>query len=71
MTRPQQPDRVSLTVRISPKVMQRIASAVSELQNSGESTLTKNALVERILLSGLTQLEKESEVTNKRQLSLV
>ena len=70
MTRPKQPERVVLTVRISPKVMERIDASVSQLQEFGESTLTKNGLVERMLLAGLLQIEAQA-ASNKKQLMLV
>jgi len=68
MGRPKLPDRVTLTVRISPELMQRIDAAVLDLQLGGESALTKGALVERLLISGVVQVEEARR--DKRQLLL-
>lgn len=59
MGRPKLPDRVSLTLRISPKISEKIDSALQELQESGESSLSKNGFVERLLISALQQYEAE------------
>lgn len=69
MGRPKLRERVTMTVRISPQIADRINKAVTEMQDAGESSLTKGALVERLLISALLQLEEQRR--SKRQLILV
>ena len=68
MGRPKLQDRVTLTVRISPKIMQQIDAAVTTLQDAGESSLTKGALVERMLMFSLMQMEEDKR--SKKQMRL-
>lgn len=68
MPRPRLPARVSITVRISPKLMDMIDEAVEDLRESGESSVTKGGFVERLLIAALNQIEEDKR--NKKQLRL-
>lgn len=68
MPRPKLPARVPMTVRISPKLMERIDNAVADLQESGESSVTKGGFVERLLIAALQQIEDDKR--DKKQLRL-
>lgn len=69
MGRPKLPDRVSLTLRISPKISEKIDTALQDLQESGESSLSKNGFVERLLISALQQYEAEQQHQKSTRLS--
>lgn len=69
MGRPKLPDRVALTLRISPKIMEKIDTALLDLQESGESSLSKNGFVERLLISALQQYEAEQRDHKPARLS--
>lgn len=68
MPRPKLPERVSMTVRISPKLMEKIDTAVADLQESGESSVTKGGFVERLLIAALQQIEEDKR--DKKQVRL-